>query len=135
MRFFLIISILSVLVSSCAGVRQAQTGLRGAINNSVEQKYKWGEVYCGEGTVCSEIEVLRVDFENRNGGRVEVTLHNRTGLGLQAQIGLEIMNDDGARLDSSTFQDIGIPASQEKVWSMPGVYQKGAKIRVILRKM
>src|SRR3989338_9105421 len=90
------------LLQACAGVRQAQTGIRQGINNSVDQQFSWGEVYCGQGTVCSEIEVLRVDFENRNGGQVQVTLHNRTGLDLQAQIGLEIVNDDGAGLDRST---------------------------------
>lgn len=135
MTKILIISFVWLLLLSCAGMRQAQTGIRQTLNNSVEQKFEWGEVYCGQGTVCGEIEVLRVDFENRNGGRVEVTLHNRTGVDLQVQIGLEIVNDQGARLDSSTFQDVGVPASQQKVWSMPGVYQKGAKIRVILRKM
>ena len=131
----LILSTALMLLSACAGVRQMQTGIRQGINNSVTQDFSWGQVYCGQGTVCSEIEVLRVDFEDRTGGTVEITLHNRTGLGLQVQIALEILNAQGARLDSTNFQNVGIPASQEKVWSMPGVYQKGAKIRVILRKV
>ncbi|MES2503438.1 MAG: hypothetical protein V4534_01030 [Myxococcota bacterium] len=129
------LGLLLALSISCAGVRRAQTGMRATINNPVEQKFAWGEVYCGEGTVCSEIQVLRVDFENRDSGNVNVTLKNRTGLQLQAQISLQIINNEGAQLDSTTFQDVGLPPSQQKVWSMPGVYQKGAKIRVILRRM
>ncbi len=135
MKKILILCMALGLLQACAGMRQAQTGVRQAIDNSVDQQFKWGDVYCGEGTVCSEIEVLRVDFENRNGGQVQVTLHNRTGVDLQAQISLEIFNDEGARLDQSTFQNVGIPASQEKIWTMPGIYQKGAKIRVVLRKL
>ncbi|MEI6805607.1 MAG: hypothetical protein WCK49_03760 [Myxococcaceae bacterium] len=135
MRNLIILCSMLGLLGACAGVRQAQTGIRQSINNSVDQQYKWGSVYCGEGTVCSEIEVLRVDFEDRNGGQVQVTLHNRTGLDLQAQISLQILNDEGAQLEQTNFQNVGIPASQEKVWTMPGIYQKGAKIRVVLRKL
>ena len=135
MRKIIIASIFLGLLQACAGVRQAQTGIRQGINNSVDQEFSWGSVYCGQGTVCSEVEVLRVDFENRNGGQVQVTLHNRTGLDLQVQIALEIINSEGARLDQSTFQNVGIPASQQAVWMMPGIYQKGAKIRVIMRKI
>lgn len=123
------------LLSACAGMRQTQTGIRQGVNNSVDQQFAWGSVYCGQGTVCGEIEVLRVDFENRDGGQVQVTLHNRTGLDLQVQASLEILNAEGARLDQTNFQNIGIPASQQTVWSMPGVFQKGAKVRVILRKI
>lgn len=135
MRKLIILGAVLALLQACAGMRQAQTGIRQAINNPVEQKFKWGEVYCGQGTVCGEIEVVRVDFENRDAGQVQVTLHNRTGLDLQAQIALEIYNDEGAQLDQSNFQDLGIPASQNRTWTMPGIYQKGAKIRVVLRKL
>lgn len=133
-KLFIVCATLGLL-QACAGMRQAQTGIRQTINNPVEQKFKWGEVYCGQGTICGEIEVVRVDFENRNGGQVQVTLHNRTGLDLQAQISLEIYNDEGAQLDQSNFQNIGMPASQNRVWTLPGIYQKGAKIRVVLRKL
>lgn len=135
MKKILILCVTLWLLQACAGVRRAQTGIRQGINNASLQQFAWGDVYCGEGTVCSEIEVLRVDFENRNGGQVQVTLHNRTGVDLQAQIALEIMNKEGARLDQTTFQNVGIPASQEKIWTLPGIYQEGAKIRVVLRKL
>jgi len=130
----LIIPITLILLEGCAQVRSAQTAIGQAIDNSTTIPFAWGEVYCGRGTVCSEIEVVRVDFENREGGRVEVTLHNRTGLSVAAQIALEITNDKGVRLDSSTYQNIALPPRQEIVWEMPGIYHKNAKVRVLLRQ-
>jgi hypothetical protein len=117
----------------CAQVRYGQTGIGQAIDNPVTQEFAWGEVYCGQGTVCAEVEVLRVDFEDRDGGRVEVTLHNRTGERVAVQIGLEILAANGTRLDKSTFQDLPLQPRQEAVWEMPGIYKKGARIRVSLR--
>ena len=130
-----ILSTLLLLISSCVGMRRAQTGIRRAFSGPVTQEFSWGEVYCGQGSICSEIDVTRVDYEDRDGGTVEVTMENRTGDDLQVQIQLEILNSAGARLDRSTFQSVGIPASQEAVWSMPGIYKKGAKIRVTLRRV
>jgi hypothetical protein len=123
-----------VQLTGCAQAQYAQTNMGQAIDNAVTQTFAWGEVYCGRGKVCAEVEVLRVDFENRDSGRVEVTLHNRTGVSVAVQIGLEILDESGARLDSTTFQDVALPARQEKVWEMPGIYKKGGKIRVILRQ-
>ncbi len=121
-------------LQGCAQMRYAQTSIGQAIDNPVTVQFPWGEVYCGRGTVCAEIEVLRVDFEKRNGGRVEVTLHNRTGLSLSGQIALEIVAETGARLDSTMFQNIALPPRQEFVWEMPGIYHVGGKIRVLLRQ-
>ena len=52
-----------VLGMGCAQVRYAQTDLEQAIDNPVTKTFPWGEVYCGRGTVCAEVEVLRVDIE------------------------------------------------------------------------
>lgn len=135
-QFFLpLIFILSLLLTqSCAQMKTAQTSIGQAIDNSMTVDFDWGQVYCGRGSVCAEIEVVRVDFANRDGGRVEVTLHNRTGLSVAAQIALEIVTDAGVRIDASTYQDIALPPRQETVWEMPGIYHKGAKIRVLLRQ-
>ncbi len=132
MRFFGAMVFLSL--QGCAQMRYAQTSAGQAIDNPVTVPFDWGEVYCGRGQVCAEIEVTRVDFEKRNGGRVEVTLHNRTGLSLAGQIALEIVSDTGARLDSTTFQNIALPPRQEIVWEMPGIYHQDGKIRVMLRQ-
>lgn len=139
MRFNLLVlvllSVFSVFeLAGCAQARYAQTGIGQTIDNAVTVPFAWGEVYCGRGKVCAEVEVVRVDFEDRNNGRVEVTLRNRTGLTVALQIGLEILDENGTRLDRTTFQDVPLPGRQEKVWEMPGIYKKGAKIRVILRQ-
>lgn len=117
----------------CAQIRYGQTAIGQTIDNASVQTYDWGEVYCGKGTVCSEIEVVRVDFENRDGGRVEVTLHNRTNEQAAVQIALEILAENGTRLDKTSFQDLPLAPRQEAVWDMPGIYKKGARIRVSLR--
>lgn len=125
--------IAAALLLGCAQIRYGQTSIGQAIDNPVSQTFDWGEVYCGQGTVCAEVEVIRVDFENRDGGRVEVTLHNRTSEKVAVQIALEILAENGTRLDKSTFQDVPLAPRQEAVWEMPGIYRKGAQIRVSLR--
>ena len=121
-------------LEGCTQMRYAQTSLGRAIDNPATIQFAWGEVYCGRGAVCSEIEVVSVDFEKRDGGRAEVTLRNRTGMSVAGQIALEIVSDTGARLDATTFQNIVLPPRQEIIWEMPGVYRLGGKIRVMLRQ-
>jgi hypothetical protein len=133
---FLIIAMAFVCLASlsaCVGARYARTSVGQAFVGEVRIEQPWGEVLCGDGRVCAEAEVTRVDFEKRDGGRVEVTLHNRTGVSLIVQIALEIYKDDGAVLDRTTFQNLPIPPRQDQSWSMPGIYRSGAKVRVILR--
>jgi hypothetical protein len=121
------------LFVACAQARYAQTGVGQAIDNPVTQTYPWGEVYCGQGTVCAEIEVRRVDVEDRDGGRVQVTLHNRTGAQVAAQIQLQILDGSGTELDSTAFENVPLQPRQETTYEMPGVYRQGAKVRVVLR--
>jgi hypothetical protein len=125
--------ILAGVFLACAQVRYAQTEVGQTIDNPVTQTYPWGEVYCGQGTVCAEIEVRRVDVEDEDGGRVQVTLHNRTGEQVAAQIQLQILDGTGAELDSTNFENVPLQPRQEMTYEMPGVYRKGAKVRVVLR--
>jgi hypothetical protein len=125
--------IASLGLIGCASMKYGSTSLGQAFHGEKKIAYDWGEVYCGEGTVCAEVEVLRVDFENRDDGRVEVTLHNRTGSQVAVQISLEILADNGSRLDSSGWQDVPLQPRQETVYDLPGVYKRGGKIRVMLR--
>src|SRR5688572_8690484 len=128
------IALVSVVwLTACAQMRYGQTSIGQAIDNPVTQEFAWGEVYCGQGTVCAEVEVLRVDIDDRDGGRVEVTLHNRTSEKVAVQIALEIVAENGTRLDKSTFQEVPLAPRQEAVWEMPGIYRKGARVRVSLR--
>ncbi len=122
------------LSGGCAQVRYAETGIGGAIDNPVTVPAAWGEVYCGRGVVCAEIEVLRLDAEERDGGRIDVALHNRTGEARAIQISLEIMNSSGVKVDSTNFQDFALEARQERTFTMPGIHRAGHKVRVLIRQ-
>ncbi len=121
------------LLVSCAQARYARTGIEQTIDNPVTQSYDWGEVQCYQGTVCAEVEILRIDIEPRDGGKVELTLHNRTGESVAVQVALEILDADGVRLDITNYEDVALPPRQEQVWSMPGVARQNARVRVLMR--
>ncbi|MBL92216.1 MAG: hypothetical protein CMH56_10470 [Myxococcales bacterium] len=135
MKNLFLASFLIVVAAGCAQVRYAETGLGQAIDNPVTQTYDWGEVHCGRGTICAEVEVLRVDMENTENGKVEVTLHNRTDHQSGLQIAVEIRADNGTRLDSTPYQNVAVEPRGETVFDFPGIYQPGAKVRVLLRAL
>ena len=81
------------------------------------------------------MEVLRVDMENTENGKVEVTLHNRTDHQSGLQIAVEIRADNGTRLDSTPYQNVAVEPRGETVFDFPGIYQPGAKVRVLLRAL
>jgi hypothetical protein len=118
----------------CAQARYAETAVGAAVDNPVTIEAAWGEVACGRGVVCAEIEVLRLDAEERDGGRIDVLLHNRTGEARAVQVALEILTTDGVKVDATNFQDIAIEARQERTFSMPGIHRKGHRVRVLLRQ-
>jgi hypothetical protein len=122
-----------LLFVGCAQIRYGQTSLGQALNGSITIPAEWGEIYCGQGAVCAEVEVVRVDFENRDGGRIEVTLHNRTASQVAVQVGIEILAPNGSKLDTSRFSDVPLAPRQESGFEMPGIYKKGGKIRISLR--
>jgi hypothetical protein len=138
MRHALSLSALALVASlaggGCAQLRYAETAVGGAIDNPVTVAAPWGEVFCGRGVVCAEIEVLRVDAEERDGGRVDVLLHNRTAEARAVQVALEIVSGDGVKVDSTNFQDIALEARQERTFTMPGIHRQGHRIRVLLRQ-
>lgn len=118
----------------CAQVRYAETAVGGAIDNPVTVPASWGEVYCGRGVVCAEVEVLTVNAENRDGGTVDVVLHNRTGEARAIQVALEVIDSKGVKVDETNFQDLALEARQERTWSMPGINRTGHQLRVVLRQ-
>lgn len=126
---------IALLMSSCTQVRYGTTSIDTAFDNPITIKDTWGEVYCGRGTVCAEIEVRRVDIEPRDGGQVQVTVHNRTANAAAVQIALEILNDDGSRVDSTSFQNLPVAPRAEAVYTMNGIFRVGKKVRVILRQI
>ncbi len=128
-----LIVLLAISLTACAGLRRAETGVEQAVDNRTTIPFEWGEVYCGEGTVCSEIEVTRVDVEQRNGGTVSVMFHNRTGYQAAFQVSLEIVDANGVRLDGTNYEDFGLQPRNDRRYEMPGIYKEGAKVRVLLR--
>lgn len=124
----------SFAAGGCAQVRYAETAAGAAVDNPVTVTAPWGEVQCGRGVVCAEIEVLRLDAEDRNGGRIDVLLHNRTGEARAIQVALEILDARGVKVDSTNFQDFAVEARQERTFSMPGIHRKGHLVRVLLRQ-
>ena len=68
-------------------------------------------------------------------GRVEVTLHNRTDHQSGLQIAVEVRSAEGVRLDNSPYQNIAVEPRGETVFEFPGIYQPGAKVRVLLRAL
>lgn len=120
--------------SGCAQVRYAETAVGGAIDNPVTVPASWGEVYCGRGVVCAEVEVVSVNAENRDGGTVDVVLHNRTGEARAIQVSLEVIDSKGVKVDATNFEDVAIEARQERTFTMKGVNRIGHQLRVVLRQ-
>lgn len=127
-------SLVAVFAFGCAQARYAETSVGAAIDNPVTVTASWGEVYCGRGVVCAEVEVLRLDAEDRDGGKIDVLLHNRTADSRSIQIALEVLSPDGVKVDATNFQDFALEPRQERTFTMPGVNRTGHKVRVLLRQ-
>lgn len=129
---FLVMALVGMFVASCTPLKRAQTGLARGIAGSSTIKVDGHEVYCSEGKVCAEVDVLAIGVEDRDGGRVRVTLKNRTGNTALVQIRLQIMNAKHEVLSETRAENVALPPTQEKIYEMPGVYRKGATVRVLL---
>ncbi len=122
-----------LLITSCTPLKRAQTGLARGIAGSDTIKVGGHEVYCSEGKVCAEIDTLAIGVEDRDGGKVKVTLKNRTGNTALLQIRLQIINPStGEVLVETRPENVAIPGTQEKIYEMPGIFRKGAVVRVLL---
>lgn len=122
-----------LLVSSCTPMKRMQTGIARGVAGSDVIKVNGHEVYCSQGEVCSEVDVLAIAVEDRDGGKVRVTLKNRTGNTALIQIRLQIKAAaSGEVLTETRAENVAIPATQEKIYEMPGVYTKGAVVRVLM---
>jgi hypothetical protein len=123
---------LALGISSCTGLKRGQTAVSRAIVGEVSKTVDGHEIYCSQGPVCSEVDVLKISAEPRAGGKVRVTLKNRTGNTALLQIRLEIRSAAGELLTETRPENVAIPPTQEKTYEMPGVYQPNAVVRVIL---
>lgn len=116
----------------CTPLKRAETSIARGIAGSATINVDGHEVYCSEGRVCSEIDVLNISVEDRDGGRVRVTLKNRTGNTALLQLRLQIRHHSGEVLLETRPENVPIPSTQEKIYEMPGVYRKGAVVRVLM---
>jgi hypothetical protein len=127
------VTLAAFYITSCTPLKRAQTGLARGIAGSSLTTVGGHEVYCSEGKVCAEIDVLAISVEDRDGGRVRVTLKNRTGNTALVQIRLQIKNKDTGEIITETrSENVALPATQEKVYEMPGVNRQGSVVRVLL---
>jgi hypothetical protein len=132
MKKIILLSGALLLMSSCTPMKRAQTSMARGIAGSEVIKVGGHEVYCSEGKVCSEVDVVAIWVEERDGGKVRVTLKNRTGNSALVQIRLEIRSSSGEVLTETRPENFPIPGTQEKTYEMPGVARTGATVRVIL---
>src|SRR5688500_18570570 len=125
---------LSLSVSvGCAAATDAQMGLENAIDGSTTRDFAWGRIECGQGQVCSEVEVTRVDVR---GGPVHITLRNRTQEDIAIQVGLETFAgsiEEGARTDSTGFHDVALAPRQQSVLTMWQELDRDQKLVIHLR--
>lgn len=123
----------SIIFTGCTPLKRAQTGMARAIAGSDVREVNGHEVYCSEGKVCSEIDVLSISAEDRDGGRVRVVLKNRTGNTALVKIGIEIRDrKTGEILAKSRPENVAIPPTEEKVYDMPGINKEHALLRVLM---
>ncbi|HXW59919.1 MAG TPA: hypothetical protein VEK06_00115 [Myxococcota bacterium] len=127
----LLVLLVLLAFSSCTPMKRAQTGLARSIAGQERIKVDGYEVYCSEGKVCSEIDVLSISMENRDKGKVRVTFKNRTGNTALFQVRLEIRDPAGAVTETRP-ENIAIPPTQELSWEMPGVAKQGGTVRVLM---
>lgn len=133
MKYFYLALVLVIISSSCTPLKRAQTGMARAIAGSETISVDNHEVYCSEGKVCAEVEVLTIDVEDRDGGKVTVNLKNRTGNTALVQIHLQIKDRMSGRIYTETrAENVAIKPTEEKIYEMPGLYKKGALVRVLL---
>lgn len=135
MKFYLGISFLFLFQVACTPMKRAQTGIARAVGGQDTVYVNGHEVYCSQGRVCSEIDVLRIYVENRDKGKVRITFKNRTGNNSLFQVRLEILDPNTREvLAESRLENVALPATQEKNYEMPGIYRKNALVRVLMNK-
>lgn len=132
-QIILLIGLGILAFSSCTPIKRAQTGLARSIAGTETAIVDGHEVYCSEGKVCAEVNVLAISVENKDGGRVQVTLKNQTGNAARLQIRLQIKDRMTGEVFFESFaEDVPLPPTQEKTYEMRGIYRKDALVRVLM---
>jgi hypothetical protein len=116
--------------SSCVLTKDARMAAENVLDPRTVQEFPWGRVQCGEGQVCSEVHVARVDV---HGDPVEITLQNQTLESVAVQVMLETFNERGERTDRTGFHDVALAPRQESVLTLWQDLDEGEKLVVTLR--
>jgi hypothetical protein len=134
MKWIVVAAIMAVI--GALGCTSTQTALR-VVTTSVDDAAvaadDWGEVVCGRGAVCADVQVVRVDVLAQPAGSVSVTLHNRSSDPIAAQVELEVIDRQGIVIDATNWQDVALEARQAHRFVVPAIAQPGHRIRVSLR--
>jgi hypothetical protein len=132
MKKIVISGLLLIFLSACTPLKRAQTGMARGMAGTSKVNVGGHEVYCSQGKVCAEVDVIAIAMEDRDGGKVRVTLKNRTANTALVQIRLEILSASGEVLSETRPENVAIPSTQEKSYEMPGIARKGGVLRVLL---
>lgn len=130
MRPVLFVLACAVGASACATVdKEARLSTENVADPTLVQEYAWGRVECGEGQVCQEVFVERVDVQ---GDPVEITLQNRTLENVAVQVQLETFKD-GVRTDRTGFHDVALAPRGDTVLTLWQELEEGEQLVVKLR--
>ncbi len=132
MKNLVILILASLFFTSCTPMKQAQTSIARGIGGSKVIEVNGHEVYCSQGRVCAEVDVLSIDADNSDYGKVRVTFKNRTGDSVLVKIKLEIRNENNGMLDETRPENFPIPPTQEATYEYSGISRKNSKVRVLL---
>jgi hypothetical protein len=119
--------------AACSTSQSALRVVTTTVDDSSIAADSWGEVVCGRGALCADVQVVRVDVLSDPPGSVSVTLHNRSSAPIAAQVELEVIDDQGIVIDATNWQDVPLEARQAHRFVVPAIAQPGHRIRVSLR--
>jgi hypothetical protein len=124
-----VFALLALAAQGCAVAKEARLSLENAVDPPFVQEFSWGRVECGEGQVCQEVVVERVDV---HGDPVEITLQNRTLEAVAVQVQLETFKN-GVRTDRTGYHDVALAPREESVLTLWQQLEEGEQLVVKLR--
>jgi hypothetical protein len=130
MKKMIFFSLIVVVSFSCTPLKHAQTSIARGIAGSSVIKVSGHEVYCSQGQVCSEVEVLEITPVEKTKA-VNVVLKNRTDHNAVVKIVVQMIEPDGTKTETRA-ELISIPPTELKTYTLTSLYKKDAKYRVLL---
>jgi hypothetical protein len=132
MRNLLLLLVCLSILEGCTGIKRMQTSISNAISGSEVIKVGNHEVYCSQGKVCSEVDVLSIEMDDENGGDVHITFKNRTHHTALFQARIEVRDTQGRLLDETRPENVVLPPTQERPLTLLGLARKDASVKLFL---